>query len=208
MRTFMRIGKTMHILMEGSTSRSANVRPWSLAGITVPDVIGLLSLVLTLLSAPPAMPSSVVVKPVPGSVVRAFVPPATPFGAGHRGADLAAGPGEDIRSVLPGFVTFSGLVAGRGWVTVRHSSDLETTYGDLEPRLVTAGDRIEAGQILGRLAPTADHLDWGARLDGVYVDPLSLLGQWEVHLLPDQPDGYRSRDPPSPCMLRSRSCRL
>ncbi|MGH8900301.1 MAG: M23 family metallopeptidase [Egibacteraceae bacterium] len=173
----------------------------------MPDVIGLLGLVLALLGAPPAMPSNVV-KPVPGHVLREFVPPVSPFGAGHRGADLAAGPGEDVRSVLPGLVTFSGRVAGQGWVTVRHSSDLETTYGDLDPRLVTAGDRVEAGQVLGRLGPGARHLDWGTRLDGVYVDPLSLLGQWEIHLVHDPTEHRWSRDPPSPCMLRSRSCPL
>lgn len=173
----------------------------------MPDVIGLLGLVLTLLGAPPAMPANIV-RPVPGNVLREFVPPASPFGAGHRGADLAANPGEDVRSALPGLVTFSGRVAGRGWVTVRHSSDLETTYGDLDPRLVTAGDRVEAGQVLGRLGPMADHLDWGARLEGAYVDPLSLLGRWEIHLVHDYTEHHRSRAPPSPCMLRSRSCRL
>lgn len=170
-------------------------------------MIGSLCLVVTLLGAPPAMPSSAV-RPVPGPVVREFVPPANPFAAGHRGVDLAAKPGEDVRSALPGLVTFSGLVAGRGWVTVRHSANIETTYGSLDPRLVTAGDWVEAGHVLGRLATTADHLDWGARFDGGYVDPLSLLGRWEIHLVPDTPDDRRSRGPPAPCMLRSRSCRL
>jgi hypothetical protein len=71
-----------------------------------------------------------------------------------------------------------------------------------------AGDLVEAGHVLGRLAHAANHLDWGARLNGSYVDPLSLLGRWEVHLVPDLPIDQRSRDPPSPCMLLSRSCRL
>ena len=170
-------------------------------------MIGSLCVVLTLLGAPPAMPSRAV-RPVPGPVVREFVAPANPFGAGHRGVDLAAGPGEDIRSALPGLVTFSGLVAGQGWVTVRHSADLETTYGNLDPRQVSAGDRVEAGDVLGWLAPTAGHLDWGARWDGAYMDPLSLLERWEIHLVRDAQDESRSRDPPPPCMLRSRLCRL
>lgn len=172
----------------------------------MPEMIGAFCL-LMLLGAPPAMPSNAV-RPVPGSVIHEFAPPAIPFGAGHRGVDLAAAPGEDVRSVLPGLVTFSGLVAGKSWVTVRHSADLETTYGDLDPRLVAAGDRVESGRVLGRLAPTANHLDWGARLEGVYVDPLSLLEQWEIHLVPDAPDDRRSRASPPACMLLTRSCRL
>lgn len=146
--------------------------------------------------------------PVPGPVIRQFVPPPTPYGAGHRGVDLAAGAGQDVRSAMSGLVTFSGLVAGRGWVTIRHSNDLDSTYGNLDPRFVTAGDRVETGQVLGRIAPAANHLDWGTRLNGVYVDPLSLLGRWEIHLVADLPVDRRSRDPPLPCMLRSRSCCL
>jgi murein DD-endopeptidase MepM/ murein hydrolase activator NlpD len=141
----------------------------------------MLALLLTLaLLAPPAAP----VPPVPGAVVRAFDPPPTRFTAGHRGADLAAVPGEEVRAAMAGIVTFAGVVAGRGWVTVRHDGDLETTYGDLDPRLVAAGEQVTAGQVLGRLAPAATHLDWGARLAGEYVDPLSLLGRWEVYLAP------------------------
>ncbi|HWB73049.1 MAG TPA: M23 family metallopeptidase, partial [Egibacteraceae bacterium] len=128
-------------------------------------------------AAGPAVP------PVPGPPVRAFNPPASPFGAGHRGVDLAAGPGEVVRAAMDGLVAFSGEVAGRGWVTLRHGGDLETTYGVLEPRLVVAGQRVRAGDPLGVLAADADHLDWGARLVGAYIDPLSLLGRWRVHLV-------------------------
>lgn len=121
--------------------------------------------------------------PVDGPLVRAFAPPPGPFAAGHRGVDLAAAPGEVVRAAMPGLVVFSGQVAGRGWVTLRHGGGLETTYGILEPRLVRAGQRVRAGEPLGLLWGGADHLDWGARLDDVYVDPLSLLGRWRVHLV-------------------------
>jgi murein DD-endopeptidase MepM/ murein hydrolase activator NlpD len=139
-----------------------------------------------------------VVAPVPGPVVRGFAAPDNPFAAGHRGVDLAAAPGEHVRAALPGLVTFAGLVAGKGWVTIRHTQGvgrtlagarLETTYGDLDPRLVVAGEQVEAGQVLGRLAATAGHLDWGARLDGRYIDPLGLLGRWEIHLVRDELPG-------------------
>jgi murein DD-endopeptidase MepM/ murein hydrolase activator NlpD len=127
--------------------------------------------------------------PAVAQVVRPFQPPPTPYGAGHRGVDLAAAPGEDIRAILDGVVAFSGDVAGDGWVSVDHGGGLVTTYGLLDPRLVAAGDRVRAGDVLGRLAGSAEHLDWGARQDGAYVDPLALLpGGWTISLVdPDAP---------------------
>lgn len=129
---------------------------------------------------------AVVVRPVGGELVDGYDPPESPWGPGHRGVDLAAEPGDQVRSVLAGTVTFSGMVAGRGWVTVDHGGGLDTTYGALDPRSVAVGVRVAAGDVLGLLAANATHLDWGARLGGEYTDPLGLLGQWEVHLL--QPD--------------------
>lgn len=124
-----------------------------------------------------------VVRPVGGGVVGGFDPPADPYGAGHRGVDLAAGPGDEVRSALAGTVSFAGPVAGLGWVTVGHGGGLETTYGVLVELRVSAGDRVAAGDVLGVLGADADHVDWGARQDGRYVDPLALLGRWEVHLI-------------------------
>jgi murein DD-endopeptidase MepM/ murein hydrolase activator NlpD len=131
----------------------------------------------------PAGESAVVV-PVDGAVVREFDPPATPYGPGHRGVDLDAGGGDPVRAAMAGVVTFSGDVAGVRWVTVDHGGGLDTTYGEFGPLAVSAGDRVEAGQPLGRLAGSAGHLDWGARLDGEYIDPLSLLGSWRPRLVP------------------------
>jgi murein DD-endopeptidase MepM/ murein hydrolase activator NlpD len=124
-----------------------------------------------------------VVPPVDGELLRPFTAPATPYGPGHRGVDLAAQPDDPVRAALPGVVTFAGEVARRGWVTVDHGGGLETTYGALDPRALTAGERVEAGQLLGRLAAGAGHLDWGARLHGDYIDPLRLFGRWQPHLV-------------------------
>lgn len=125
-----------------------------------------------------------VLLPVAGPLLRPFEPPATPYGPGHRGVDLAAEPGTPVLAALGGVVTFSGQVARRGWVTVDHGGGLATSYGWIEPRRVGRGERVRAGQVLGRLAIDAGHLDWGARIDGAYVDPLSLLGPWRARLVP------------------------
>jgi murein DD-endopeptidase MepM/ murein hydrolase activator NlpD len=141
-------------------------------------------------AAAPAAPSSasphgLAVAPVPGAVVRDFVPPPTQYAAGHRGVDLAASPGEPVVAAMGGRITFAGPVALVGWVTVDHGGGLSTTYGPLQPRAVIAGQSVARGTLLGFLAPHAVHLDWGARLDGEYIDPLALLRQWEAYLTND-----------------------
>ena len=151
-------------------------------------LVALLTLAPLMLAAPPASPtapsgSSGAVAPVPGTVVRSFDPPAHPYGPGHRGVGLEAAPGDPVNAALPGTVTFAGAVADVGWVTVAHGGGLDTTYGPLDPRAVTAGQRVERGQRLGRLADAAPHLHWGARLHGVYLDPLLLFERWQVHLV-------------------------
>jgi murein DD-endopeptidase MepM/ murein hydrolase activator NlpD len=124
-----------------------------------------------------------VVRPVGGGVLVGFDAPETDWGAGHRGVDLAAHPGDEVRAALGGLVTFAGMVAGQGWVTVDHGEGLETTYGVLASWSVRPGQWVEAGDVLGVLGTGAVHLDWGAKLDGSYIDPLTLLGRWEIHLI-------------------------
>ena len=91
-----------------------------------------------------------------------------------------------MRAALPGQVHFAGEVAGVGWVSIDHGVGLRTTYGDLDPRLVSAGQQVQAGTVLGEVAAGATHLDWGAIADGTYIDPMSLLGAWEVRLVAPQ----------------------
>lgn len=132
--------------------------------------------------ADPVAAVSEAVRPVAGEVVRRFDPPRTRYGAGHRGVDLAAAAGAPVVSAMGGTVTFAGRVAGVSWITVGHGGGLETTYGPVDPRLVSAGDVVAAGSVLGFVAAGAAHLDWGARLDDAYIDPLGLLGRWETYL--------------------------
>ncbi len=146
-------------------------------------------LALALLFAPwaPAAGDSAVggaVRPVPGAVVRPFDPPQEPWLPGHRGVDLAAGPGEVVVAALDGTVSFAGSVAGLTWVTIAHGDRLRTTYGVFGELGVVPGQHVVRGRVLGRLVDGADHLDWGARLDGAYLDPMLLLRRWVPHLAP------------------------
>ena len=123
-------------------------------------------------------------------VVQSFDPPDSPYGAGHRGVDLAGMPGQRVRSALPGTVTYAGSLAGRGVVVVDHGST-RTTYEPVAAS-VSVGDQVSAGGWIGTLQLAGSHcfpracLHWGwiRRLDDAYLDPLRLVGSGPVRLLP------------------------
>ena len=123
------------------------------------------------------------------TVVDGFDPPATRWGAGHRGVDLAGTVGQQVHSALAGTVTFAGRLAGRGVVVVDHGGT-RTTYEPVSAS-VRVGDRVAAGAVIGRLELFGSHclpracLHWGL-IEGRdhYLDPLTLVGAAPVVLLP------------------------
>lgn len=125
-------------------------------------------------------------------VVRPFEPPPQPYAAGHRGVDLAGTPGQAVLAALAGTVGFAGSIGGKPVVTVAHGAR-RTTY---EPVVATVepGQRVAAGDVLGRLVTVDSHcfpgtcLHWGL-VEGrgesqEYLDPLTLVGGGPVRLLP------------------------
>ncbi|MEV2262535.1 M23 family metallopeptidase [Streptomyces anulatus] len=117
------------------------------------------------------------------SVLRGWEPPTGPYGPGHRGVDLTAGPGARVLAATDGRVSFAGRVAGRGVVAIEvagsGSPPLRTTYEPVRA-LVEEGASIRAGQPVGVLEEGPFHcaegcLHWGLRRGDAYLDPLSLL---------------------------------
>ncbi|MCX5210597.1 M23 family metallopeptidase [Kitasatospora sp. NBC_00240] len=128
----------------------------------------------------------------PADLLRRFDAPATKWAAGHRGVDLAAVAGSEVRSAAPGVVTFSGVVAGRPVVTVSHPGSgtppLRTTYLPVAGTL-PVGTQVSAGMPVGLLTPGLGHcaegcLHWGLLRGDRYLDPLALLGTGTARLLP------------------------
>ncbi|WP_445548521.1 MULTISPECIES: M23 family metallopeptidase [unclassified Frankia] len=128
--------------------------------------------------------------PLDGPLVlgRPFSPPPSPYGPGHRGVDLVAAPGTQVRAAGRGVVTFAGTIAGRGVAAVSHGS-LRTTYEPVDPT-VAAGRTVAAGEPIGRLVaghpgcPATACLHWGLLEGARYLDPLSLLRRRSPRLLP------------------------
>lgn len=131
--------------------------------------------------------------PVRGPVIHGFDPPETPYGAGHRGIDIAAQPGTTVRAPADGVVAFAGKVPGALYVSVDHPDGIRTTYSWLDEVAVRAGQDVRRGDPLGATGsghPGVEppHLHLGARLGDRYVDPLLLLARPSVvgliHLAP------------------------
>lgn len=110
---------------------------------------------------------------------RPFVAPQGPYGAGHRGIDLAPGRPAGVRAPAAGVVAFVGTVAGRAVMTVDHGGGVVTTWEPVESARAV-GDIVSAGADLGRIAvgghaePGTVHV--GVRVDGAYANPLLFFG--------------------------------
>ena len=123
------------------------------------------------------------------TVRRRFEQPRSQWSRGHRGVDLLASVGQSVLSAGDGAVAFSGMVAGRGVITVAHAGGLRTSYEPVEARL-PAGTLVHRGTRIAVVSATAGHcvpltcLHWGALSGNVYLDPLSLLGFGRPVLLP------------------------
>ena len=164
--------------------------PTRVPGLVIVVLGVVLSLVAGAASGAPGDPDPVggwPLRPVP-EVVGTFDPPATPYGAGHRGVDLAGREGQTVRSALPGTVTYAGSLAGRGVVVVGHGAT-RTTYEPVTAT-VSVGDPVATGTPLGSLQLSGSHcfpracLHWGWIEGETYLDPLRLVGAGPVRLLP------------------------
>lgn len=132
-----------------------------------------------------ARSAGVWVWPVTGPVIRGYDPPDDPYGSGHRGIDIAAAVGTPVGAAEAGTVTFAGKVGGQLFVTVNHGEGLASTYSWVSQILVQKNDLVTRGQAIalsgvGHPGSTVAHLHLGAKLAGVYVDPMAYLAPLSV----------------------------
>jgi murein DD-endopeptidase MepM/ murein hydrolase activator NlpD len=136
--------------------------------------------------------------PIDAPIARPFDAPPCRWCAGHRGLTYEVGVGTPVRAAAAGTVTFSGVVVDVRYVVVRHADGLLATYGGLSSSLLTGGDRVAAGSIVGRSGAA---LYFGLRTGpDAYIDPQPLLGVLVVqpYLVPT--DGTPRRPPPEPVL--------
>ena len=68
----------------------------------------------------------------------------------HTGTDIKLDKGDTIRSVSKGLVIKSGKLKGYGkMIIIKHENSLETYYAHLSKIMVSKGDSVYAGEVIG-----------------------------------------------------------
>lgn len=113
--------------------------------------------------------------PVDAPVSDGFRPPAEPWSSGNRGLAFATVPGQPVRAVTAGTVTFAGRIAHHWYVTVRRADGRDLTYSYLAATDRTAGEHLARGDPIGISSAEPFHL--GHRDQGSYLDPGPVVAQ-------------------------------
>lgn len=118
--------------------------------------------------------------PIEGKIISVYGPRGRRF---HNGLDIKAAKGQEIRSIGPGKVIFSGTQKGYGKVViVDHGDGIQSLYAHCQTILkdIRPQSLVEKGQIIGRVGATGNargaHLHFEIRkdLEGT-IDPRFFL---------------------------------
>ena len=99
----------------------------------------------------------------------------------HYGIDIAAKKGTHIKSSANGIVTMAedDLYYTGGTVIMDHGHGISTIYSHLENVLVSVGDKINQGDIIGTVGSTGrstgPHLDFRINWFQTRLDPMSVI---------------------------------
>jgi len=99
----------------------------------------------------------------------------------HYGIDIAAEQGTNIKSSGAGVVTMAedDLYYTGGTIIMDHGHGISTIYSHLETVLVSVGDKINQGDIIGTVGSTGrstgPHLDFRINWFQTRLDPMSVL---------------------------------
>jgi murein DD-endopeptidase MepM/ murein hydrolase activator NlpD len=99
----------------------------------------------------------------------------------HYGIDIAAKQGTMIKSSGSGIVTMAedDLYYTGGTIIIDHGHGISTIYSHLETVLVSVGDKINKGDIIGTVGSTGrstgPHLDFRVNWFQTRLDPMSVL---------------------------------
>ncbi len=120
------------------------------------------------------------VTPVSGIITSRFGNRESIRTSGHTGLDIAAPAGTPIKAAAAGTVTFSGYSGGYGYVVkMDNGNGVETYYGHCSALYVSAGETVEAGDVIAAVGSTGNstgnHLHFEVRVNGSVVNPQNYL---------------------------------
>jgi murein DD-endopeptidase MepM/ murein hydrolase activator NlpD len=98
----------------------------------------------------------------------------------HSGMDFRAPVGMDAKATAPGTVVKAGWNGGYGrMVEIDHGQGFSTRYAHLSRIVVSVGQKVETGDIVGRTGntgrSTGPHLHYEVRHNGTALNPLRFL---------------------------------
>jgi len=106
-------------------------------------------------------------------------------GAFHRGVDILAPVGTQVRATADGVVRHAEFMSGFGRVVIiDHGRGLQTYYAHLSRFAVVAGQEIRRAELLGYVGTsgraTAPHLHYEVRQHGNAINPYTFLAKSPV----------------------------
>jgi murein DD-endopeptidase MepM/ murein hydrolase activator NlpD len=129
----------------------------------------------------------------------------------HGGIDIKGQTGDPIYSTGKGKAFIGKPNSGFGtWVIVDHGNGLQTYYGHMSDHLITNGQDVEAGTLIGRVGSTGistgPHLHYQIMVNGQSVDPENnnpiqlkdyTFAKFGLLVIPEKPANQRSSVTPS-----------
>ena len=103
-------------------------------------------------------------------------------GSPHYGLDIAAPTGTPVQAAAAGVVSLAeeGMVLSGHTILIDHGHGVSSVYIHLSRIDVSAGQRVQAGEVIGAIGSTGrasgPHLHWGLNWFDVKLDPRSVLG--------------------------------
>lgn len=127
--------------------------------------------------------ASDMIEPVAGTLATPFgeiMDAATGNAKMHRGIDIDAKPGSDVRAVLDGEIAGTGTSPGYGgYVEIRHYNGLRTVYANCGEIAVNEGAAVKRGDIIARTCDggilAGSHLHFEIWDGENAVDPLEYI---------------------------------
>jgi murein DD-endopeptidase MepM/ murein hydrolase activator NlpD len=115
------------------------------------------------------------------------VHPVTGRLARHNGIDIPAPHGTPIYATADGIVGRAQRLGGYGlYVEVEHGNGIQTRYGHMSSFIVSSGQRVKKGDILGYVGSTGrstgNHLHYEVRIAGTPVNPIPFVESGEAAL--------------------------
>ena len=120
------------------------------------------------------------IKPISGIITSRFGAKSSIRVSNHTGLDIGASIGTPIKAAAAGTVTFSGYKGSYGYmVVISHSDEVETYYGHCSKLYVTAGQKVNQGDVIAAVGNTGNstgpHLHLEIRVNGVAYNPQNYL---------------------------------